>query len=109
MPMAAEYCVTWVPPQLNPAGLDEHAVVTLGNALEVPQTLATAQDSQQRHQQQFPAGNADPARHAEIGDLPQNADQVEIWCANSGFGHGVEAIMPSTDADCYGHGTCDTP
>ena len=96
-------------PQLNPEGIGEHAVVTLGKALEIPQTLAVAQDSQHRHQQQVPGGNAYATPHAGIGDRPQKADQVEIGCGRKGFGHRRVAAPPtSPHGDRPDHGACDT-
>jgi len=98
-----------VPPQLDPEGLGEHAVVTLGKALQIALALAVTEDSQHRHQQQVPGGNAHPAPHAGIGDRPQKADQVEIGCGRKGFGHRRVAVPPtSTLADSPGQGECDT-
>lgn len=45
-------------PQLNPKGLGEHAVVSLGKAIEIPQTLAVAHDLQHRHHPSF-SGRSD--------------------------------------------------
>ena len=87
----------------------EHAVVTDGKTLQIAQVLATAQDSQNRHQQQIPGRNADPTPHPRIRDPPEKADQVEITCGKSGFGHGRGAIPPtSTHADSPSQGFCDT-
>ena len=76
---------------------------------QIPQALATAQHPQHRHQQQIPGWNTDPAPHPRIRDRLYKADQVEISCGKSGFGHGKGAIPPtSTDADSPGQGACDT-
>jgi len=98
-----------MPPQLDAEGLAEHAVVTLGKALQIAQALAAAQDPQHLHEQQLPARNAYPAPRAAIGDRLEKADQVEIGCGRIGFGHRMVAIPPaSTDADSPGQGACDT-
>jgi len=84
-------------------------VATDGKALQIPQALATAQDSQHRHQQQVPGWNADPAPHPSIRNRLEKADQVEIGCWKRDFRHGKGAIPPiSTHADSPGQGTCDT-
>lgn len=84
-------------------------MVADGKTLQIPQALATTQDSQHRHQQQVPGRNAHPTSHAGVRDRPQKADQVEIGWDKSGSGDGEEAITPtSTHVGSTGQGAWDT-
>ena len=75
-------------------------MVADGKTLQIPQALATTQDSQHRHQEQIPGRDAHPAPHPRVRDRLEGADQVEIGCDRSAFGHKEEAIPPtSTHAD----------
>jgi hypothetical protein len=86
----------------------EHAVVADGKTLQIPQTLATAEDPEHRHQQQVHGRDADPTPHPSIRNRFEEADQVEIGCRQCGFGQGEGAIPPtSTHAGCCGQGACD--
>ena len=62
----AERRIRWGPPQLKPKRLGERAVVTASKPLQIPQALATAQDTEHRHEQQITGRNADPTPHAGI-------------------------------------------
>jgi hypothetical protein len=75
-------------------------VVADGESLQIPQALASTQDSKHGHQQQIPSGKPNPAPHPRIGDRTQIADQVEIGCSGGAFKHKEGAIPPtSTHAD----------
>lgn len=77
--------------------------------LQITQALATAQDPQHCHQEQIPGRNADPAPHPGVRNRLEKADQVEIGCGKSGFGHRKSAIPPtSTHAGSQSQGACDT-
>ena len=70
--------------------------------------MATAEDAENRHQQQVPGRNAHPAAHAGIRDRLEVADQVEIGCGRNAFEHKEEAIPPtSAHADSPSKATCD--
>ena len=70
-------------------------MVADGKTLQIPQALATTQDSQHGHQQQIAGRDAHPALHSRVRDRLEVADQDEIGCGRSAFGHKEEAI-PST-------------
>ena len=61
-------------PEFDAQCLGEHAVVTDGKALQIPQAMATARVSQHRNQQQIPGWNADPAPHPRIRNRLEKAD-----------------------------------
>jgi hypothetical protein len=99
----SERRVRWGPPQLQAQRLGEHGVVADGESLQIPQALASTQNSQHGHQQQIPGRKPNPAPHPRIGDRPQIADQIEIGCGGSAFKHKEGAIPPtSTHADSPG-------
>jgi hypothetical protein len=54
----AEGGIRWRGPQLQSKSLSEHGVVANGEPLKVALAMATAQDSQHRHQQQIAAWDA---------------------------------------------------
>ncbi len=83
-------------------------MVADSKALQIPQALTAAQDSEHGHQQQEPGGKAHAAPHPRVWDRPQVADQVEIGCGGGAFEHKEEAIPPtSTHADITGKDACD--
>jgi len=83
-------------------------VVADSKALQIPQALTAAQDSEHSHQQQVPGGKAHAAPHPRVWDRPQVADQVEIGCGGGAFEHKEETIPPtSTRADSPGKDACD--
>jgi hypothetical protein len=100
--------IRWRPPQLQAQRLGEHDVVANGKTLQIPQALASTQDSEHGHQQQLPGGKAHASPHPRIGDRPQLADQVEISYRGGAFQHKEEAVPPtSTHADRPGKDACD--
>ena len=112
----AERGIRWWSRQFDTKSNGKNAVVAdgigeaffEGVALQIPQALATAQDSQHGYQQQKPGWKANPAPHPRIWDRPQLADQVEIGGGRSAFGHKEEAIPPtSTHADSPDKAPCD--
>ena len=95
-------------PQLQAQCLGEHAMVADGKSLQIPQALASTQDSEHGHQQQVPGREPNPAPHPRVWDRPEVADQVEIVCSGGAFQHKEWAIPPtSTDADSTGKRACD--
>ena len=62
-------------------------MVPPGNALQITQALALAEDSAHRDKQLVPGRNADAAPHPGIGDRREKADQVEICCGRNALGH----------------------
>lgn len=98
------------PTRLKSQCLGEHTVVADCKPLQIPQALATTQNSQHRHQQQLPDWDAYPypAPHPRIRDRLQLADQVKIDCGRSAFSHKKGAIPPiSAHADSHSKGDCD--
>ena len=103
-------------PQLHAQHRGEHGMVadgigeafSEGVALQLPQALASTQDSEHGHQQQIPGREPNPAPHPRIGDRPQIAGQVEIGCGRSAVEH-KEVTIPSTSAhaDSPGKAACD--
>ena len=51
--------------QLNSQRLGEYGVVADGESLQIPQALATAQNSEKGHQQQNPSRKPNPAAASE--------------------------------------------
>ncbi len=85
-----------------------HGVFADGESLQIPQALATTQDSEHGYQNQVPGREPNAAAHPRIGDRPQVADQVEIGCSRSGLGRMQGAIPPtSTHADSPGKDAYD--
>jgi hypothetical protein len=70
-------------------------VVTDGKTLQIPQALATTQDSQHGHQQQIPGWKPKPTPHPRIWDRPQVADQVEINCGRSAVQNKEDTFPPT--------------
>jgi hypothetical protein len=64
-------------------------VMALGETLEIPGTAATAQDAQDRHQQQQPLGVAHPTRFTAFRQDLQKGDQISI---GNGLGQGSGAV-----------------
>jgi len=56
----------------------EQCVVADGKPLQIPQTLAAAQDSQHRHQQQIRGSNPHLTLHPRVWDCFEVADQIVI-------------------------------
>jgi hypothetical protein len=82
--------------------------VAYGEPLEFTKALATAQDAENRHQQQVPGRDADPTSHPRIRDGAQKADQIKISCVSREFRQGIKAIPSRTpQADTLGHGDWD--
>jgi hypothetical protein len=83
-------------------------VVADGEPLEITKALATAQDAENRHQQEVPGRDADPTSHPRIRDGAQKADQIKISCGSRGFRQEMEAIPSRTPrADTLGKGDWD--
>ena len=87
----AERGIRWRPPQLQPECLGKNAVVADCLSVQVPQALASSQDSKHGHQQQVPGRKAHAAAHPRVRARPQIADQVEISCGRS-----AAKALPST-------------
>ena len=108
MEEVAERGIRWRPPQLHAQHLGEHALVAVGETLQIPQALAATQDPEHGHQQQIPGRKPNPAPHPRIRDRLQIGDQVEIGCGGGAFKHKEGAIAPtSTHADSPGKVACD--
>jgi hypothetical protein len=71
-------------------------VVADGEPLEITKALATAQDAENRHQQEVPGRDADPTSHPRIRDGAQKADQIKISCGSREFRQEMEAIPSRT-------------
>jgi hypothetical protein len=64
--------------------------------LKITKALATAEDAEDRDQQQGPGGNADATPHSSVRDGSQEADQIEIGCGSLRFEHRNGAIPQRT-------------
>ena len=60
--------------ELKSQGLGEYGVMAPGEALQIAQALAFAQDPKHRHQQEVPGGDANPAPHPGVRDSLEVAD-----------------------------------
>jgi hypothetical protein len=69
-----------------------------GGALEITKALTTAQDAENRHQQQEqgPGRDADSTSHPRFRDGLQKTDRVKIGCGSLGLKQGFEAIPSRT-------------
>ena len=84
---------------------DVGAAFSVRSSARITKTLATAQDAENRHQQQVPGRDADPTSQSRFRDGAQKADQIKISCGSWGFRQGIEAIPSRTpQADSYGQG-----
>ena len=60
--------------ELKSQGLGEYGVMAPGEALQIAQALAFAQDPKHRHQQEVPGRDANPAPHPGVRDSLEVAD-----------------------------------
>ena len=65
-----------------------------GEALQITQALAVAQDPEHRHQQQIPGRDPDALPRAGIRDGLEKADQVENGCGSCGLQHRETMTAP---------------
>lgn len=92
--------IRWRLPKLKAECLGQGAAVADGEGLQIPQALASTQDSEHGLQQQVRGGKAHAASHARVWGRPQIADQGEIGCSEGAYQLTVGAIPPkSTHAD----------
>ena len=70
--------VAWQSSHLQAQCLGQDAVVADGKSLQIPQALASTQDSEHGHEQQVPGREPNPAPHPSVWDRPEVADQIKM-------------------------------
>ena len=85
-------------------------MVADNKAFQIPQALASTQDSAHRNQQQVPGRDANVPSHAHVRERLEMANQVEIGYGGGAFKHKEGAIQPtSTHVDSPGKRPWDRP